>query len=47
MTERVIPTLSAIRLATSTPSVPFSSSKICVIASSSEKDSVLMADFTI
>ena len=47
ITDRVIPTLSAIRLATRTPSVPFSSSKIWVMASSSEKDRVLMADFTI
>lgn len=46
ITERVIPTLSAILLATRIPSSPSSSSKIWIIASSSEKDKVLKADFT-
>ena len=46
MTERVIPTLSAILLATRIPSMPFSSSKIWVTASISEKERVLIADFT-
>ena len=40
MTERVIPTLSAILLATSIPSLPSNSSNICLIASSSENESV-------
>ena len=47
ITDLVIPTLSAILLATSTPSLPLSSSKICIIASSSEKLNVDIADFTI
>ena len=47
ITERVIPTRSAILLATRMPYVPSSSSKIWMIASSSEKESVLIADFTI
>ena len=47
ITERVIPTRSAILLATRIPSFPSSSSKMWVMASSSEKERVLMADFTI
>ena len=46
ITDLVIPTRSAILLATRIPSSPSSSSKIWMIASSSEKDKVLNADFT-
>ena len=46
MTDLVMPTRSAILLATRMPSSPFSSSKIWMMASSSEKDSVLNADLT-
>ncbi len=45
MTERVMPTRSAILLATRMPSSPFSSSKIWMMASSSEKDNVLNGGF--
>jgi DNA-binding FadR family transcriptional regulator len=38
ITERVIPTWSAMRLATSNPSVPSNSSRICSMAPLSEKD---------
>ena len=47
ITDLVIPTRSAILLATRIPSLPSISSKIWVMASSSEKESVLIADFTI
>ena len=42
-----MPTRSAILLATRMPSFPSSSSNICVIASNSENDNVLIADLTI
>ena len=47
ITDLVIPTLSAILLATSIPSSPSSTSNICLIASNSEADNVLIADLTI
>ena len=47
ITDLVIPTLSAILLATRVPSFPLSSLKIFLIASSSDVDNVSIADLTI
>ncbi len=46
MTERVMPTWSAIREATSFPSFPSSSLKMWMMASCSDTERVWRADFT-